>query len=237
MSSSRPDNPDERGDPMSRGFSTALALAVTMSTAAVLSAAEPGNTLPDEQPYRRRLLRDLVRQPRILQRWVCVVPFPTLALGRLSRGSQEDVLRLRRHGAPASGSCRPWRRTTITSAAWCRGPRSSMIGDSGISNRVRWPMATGTPRSRVDGDGRVWVFVSGHGDTGYIYRATEPVQRRELRADHRHADDVSQPVVDSEQGLLPLLHQVRSQSRILLDHQPRRQGPGRQRDAGRRPAN
>jgi len=30
------------------------------------------------------------------------------------------------------------------------------------------------PTISVDGDGHVWVFVSGHGDNGYIYRATEP---------------------------------------------------------------
>jgi len=30
------------------------------------------------------------------------------------------------------------------------------------------------PTISVDGDGHVWVFVSGHGDSGYIYRAKEP---------------------------------------------------------------
>jgi hypothetical protein len=30
------------------------------------------------------------------------------------------------------------------------------------------------PTISVDGDGRVWVFVSGHGDAGYIYRANAP---------------------------------------------------------------
>jgi hypothetical protein len=30
------------------------------------------------------------------------------------------------------------------------------------------------PTIAVDGDGHVWVFVSGHGDAGYIYRSTKP---------------------------------------------------------------
>ena len=49
-----------------------------------------------------------------------------------------------------------------------------MIGRSGISSRDQMADGHRNPTISVDGDGRVWVFVSGHGDTGYVHRAKEP---------------------------------------------------------------
>lgn len=55
-------------------------------------------------------------------------------------------------------------------------PRPTIVHDWG-----EWNLKSGhlsdahrNPTISVDGDGHVWVFVSGHGDSGYVYRAKEP---------------------------------------------------------------
>lgn len=55
-------------------------------------------------------------------------------------------------------------------------PRPTIVHDWGESELKPSQTADGhrNPTISVDGDGRVWVFVSGHGDNGYIYRAKEP---------------------------------------------------------------
>ena len=55
-------------------------------------------------------------------------------------------------------------------------PRPTIVHDWGEWNLKSGPAADAhrNPTISVDGDGRVWVFVSGHGDNGYVYRAKEP---------------------------------------------------------------
>ena len=55
-------------------------------------------------------------------------------------------------------------------------PRPTIVHDWGASDLKPGQMADGhrNPTISVDGDGRVWVFVSGHGDNGHVYRGTEP---------------------------------------------------------------
>lgn len=55
-------------------------------------------------------------------------------------------------------------------------PRPTIVHDWG-----EWSLKPGqladahrNPTLGIDGDGHVWVFVSGHGDNGYIYRARQP---------------------------------------------------------------
>lgn len=48
-------------------------------------------------------------------------------------------------------------------------PRPTIVHDWGADGDTHR-----NPTISVDGEGRVWVFVSGHGDTGYIYRGTTP---------------------------------------------------------------
>lgn len=55
-------------------------------------------------------------------------------------------------------------------------PRPTIVHDWGQWNLKPSAVSDAhrNPTICVDGDGRVWVFVSGHGDTGYVYRAKEP---------------------------------------------------------------
>jgi hypothetical protein len=55
-------------------------------------------------------------------------------------------------------------------------PRPTIVHDWGEWNLDLSDVADAhrNPTISVDGDGHVWVFVSGHADTGYIYRARKP---------------------------------------------------------------
>ncbi len=55
-------------------------------------------------------------------------------------------------------------------------PRPTIVHDWGEWNLKPAQAADGhrNPTISLDGDGRVWVFVSGHGDAGYVYRSRKP---------------------------------------------------------------
>jgi hypothetical protein len=55
-------------------------------------------------------------------------------------------------------------------------PRPTIVHDWGQWNLKPGQAADAhrNPTLSIDGDGYVWVFVSGHGDTGYVYRSKEP---------------------------------------------------------------
>lgn len=55
-------------------------------------------------------------------------------------------------------------------------PRPTIVHDWGQFDLKPSAVSDGhrNPTIAVDDDGRVWVFVSGHGDAGYIYRSREP---------------------------------------------------------------
>lgn len=54
-------------------------------------------------------------------------------------------------------------------------PRPTIVHDWGdYVQGSRAADAHRNPTIALDGDGYVWVFVSGHGDTGYVYRANAP---------------------------------------------------------------
>jgi hypothetical protein len=65
-------------------------------------------------------------------------------------------------------------------------PRPTIVHDWGAGGLKPAQAADAhrNPTLALDGDGRVWVFVSGHGDAGYVYRAKEPhrVDQFELAA-------------------------------------------------------
>ncbi len=62
-------------------------------------------------------------------------------------------------------------------------PRPTIVHDWGKYDLKPGGMSDGhrNPTISVDDHGRVWVFVSGHGDTGYIYRGEEPYSIESFR--------------------------------------------------------